>query len=306
MLISNSIFNVPQISGLQGFWDSTDSSSMTKAYVNITETATATSGTNTITASGSVANIIEIGMIIRVKGTDLYTVSNVSTVTITTVETVSQNYVADAIALDKVSQWNDKSGKGNHATQAVAARQPVFNPTGKNGKGTLFFNGVNDLILPSTIYLNLPNADSTWFTIAKRNSETGGSNRLVGMSAAGSTRFRIDYQATAGNIGFLNRTATTGGVSFTGATNTNFNIIRSRHNSTTLATTANNAAEVTSADGQNVSNCDEGVFGRFLDNGTLGLIGSMGSISCYNRSLVPYEISVIEKNLSNIFAITIA
>ena len=37
-----------------------------------------------------------------------------------------------------------------------------------------------------------------------------------------------------------------------------------------------------------------------------GLIGSMGSISCYNRSLVPYEISVIEKNLSNIFAITIA
>lgn len=304
MLLCNSPLLSTQILGLQGFWDSTDSSSMTKAYVNITETATGTSGTTTITASGSVTNIIEAGMIIRVKGTDFYTVATVSTVTITTVETLSQNYVADAIALDKISQWNDKSGKGNHLTQAVSARQPTFNPTGKNSKGTLFFNGSNNFVMPSALFA-LANSDSTWFSIAKRNSETGGSNRLISMTEGGSTRLRQDYMATAGNVGFLSRTATTGGVAYTGSTNTDFNIIRGRHNGTTLASTVNNNTEVTTADGVNETGVDAGTVGSFNDGGTLGLLGTMGSISCYNRSLVPYELSVIEKNLSNIFAITI-
>lgn len=307
MLMDNliEVGNPISIAGLQLWLDSTDSSSMTKAYSNITETATGTSGTTTITASGTVANIIEAGMIIRIKGTDLYTVASVSTVTITTVQTLSQSYVADVIALDKVSQWSDKSGQGNHVTQATAARQPVFNPTGQNGKGTLFFNGANGFNLPAAIYTAIPNADSTFFTIAKRNAETAGSNRLISMTEGGSTRVRVDYMATAGNVGFLNRTANTGGAAYTGSTNTNFNVIRSRHNGVTLASTVNNNTEVTSSDGQNENGCDAGTIGIFLDGGTLGLLGSMGSIACYNRNLSVYEYGRVDRFLGRTFAITI-
>jgi hypothetical protein len=43
-----------------------------------------------------------------------------------------------------VSQWNDKSGNGRHATQATAANQPTYTANGLNGKPVLTFDGSND------------------------------------------------------------------------------------------------------------------------------------------------------------------
>lgn len=43
-----------------------------------------------------------------------------------------------------VSQWNDKSGNGRHATQAVAANQPTYIASGLNGKPLLDWDGSND------------------------------------------------------------------------------------------------------------------------------------------------------------------
>lgn len=40
-----------------------------------------------------------------------------------------------------VSQWSDLSGNGRHQVQATAARQPIYNATGLNGKGTLTTTG---------------------------------------------------------------------------------------------------------------------------------------------------------------------
>lgn len=38
-----------------------------------------------------------------------------------------------------VSQWQDKSGNGRHATQATAANQPSYSSTQQNGKGGIYF-----------------------------------------------------------------------------------------------------------------------------------------------------------------------
>ena len=46
-----------------------------------------------------------------------------------------------------VSQWNDKSGNGRHATQATAANQPAYSATGFNGKPAVAFDGINDYIV---------------------------------------------------------------------------------------------------------------------------------------------------------------
>lgn len=42
-----------------------------------------------------------------------------------------------------VSQWNDKSGNGNHVSNATASTQPTYLATGYNGKPTLSFTSTN-------------------------------------------------------------------------------------------------------------------------------------------------------------------
>lgn len=49
-----------------------------------------------------------------------------------------------------VSQWNDKSGNGRHASQATAANQPTYTPSALGGKPVLRFNHLNDEFLSNT------------------------------------------------------------------------------------------------------------------------------------------------------------
>lgn len=134
-------FSAPNRKYAPAVWyDCSDVSTITKAYQNITPTGAGISGSTTITASASVTNIVPVGSKLRIDGTDIYTVSNVSTTTITTVETLTATYNAgSALALDKVSQINDKSGRGYHATQATIALQPVYVPNVQNGKSVVDF-----------------------------------------------------------------------------------------------------------------------------------------------------------------------
>jgi len=45
-----------------------------------------------------------------------------------------------------VSQWSDKSGNAKHAVQATASLQPAFVSNGLNGRPSLNFDGVNDVM----------------------------------------------------------------------------------------------------------------------------------------------------------------
>lgn len=49
-----------------------------------------------------------------------------------------------------VARINDKSGRGNHATQATAASRPIYQVDG-NGKAYLLFDGTDDFLLTGTI-----------------------------------------------------------------------------------------------------------------------------------------------------------
>ena len=64
--------------------------------------------------------------------------------------------------LGAVSQWDDKSGQGNHAVQATGAEQPTTNATTQNGKNVLDFDGTDDRIVstfgstltqPNTVFI---------------------------------------------------------------------------------------------------------------------------------------------------------
>lgn len=51
---------------------------------------------------------------------------------------------------DKVQQWNDQSGNGNHLTQTATANQPTFTATGINSLGHLNFTAT------ATNFFNVP------------------------------------------------------------------------------------------------------------------------------------------------------
>jgi len=64
-----------------------------------------------------------------------------------------------------VSQWNDKSGNGRHATQATSANQPTYISSGMNSLGLVDWDGSNDAMTISggtpTLHSEL-SADNTY------------------------------------------------------------------------------------------------------------------------------------------------
>lgn len=70
-----------------------------------------------------------------------------------------------------VSQWSDKSGRGNNATQSTAANQPTYSATGYGGKPSLTFDGINDsLVLPTTGVMGINTAAGFYISIAASTS----------------------------------------------------------------------------------------------------------------------------------------
>lgn len=285
--------------------DSSDSTTITKTYQNLAATGTGTSGTTVITASGIVTNLVQPGFKLRIGGADIYTVASITGagLTINTVETLSTNYVASAMALDRVSQWNDKSGQGNHVTQATALAQPVYNPAQLNGKAVLGFDGASFLALPSAL-LSIPNSANTLFVVAKQATASGVQERIIAMSESGSSRWIFGYQATAGQVVYMSNTGIAA-IAASGVTTTNFNILTGRRSGTTQAISVNNGAETSNANGQDENGCSVGAIGNSSVGG-LFLIGALSKILIYNRSLSAAEIIQVNRFLSQEGAIAIS
>jgi len=75
------------------------------------------------------------------------------------------------LSATNVSQWNDKSGNGRHATQTTAARRPAYTTAGKNGLNVVTFQSAN------THWMSLPNSTNpsganAVFVAAKPNNSS--------------------------------------------------------------------------------------------------------------------------------------
>jgi len=78
-----------------------------------------------------------------------------------------------------VSFWADQSGKGKHYSQSTVASQPLYNPTGVNGRPTITFDGVDDF-LTSSLQLDLPGTKPTFLWLAFRQITWTNNDRIVG------------------------------------------------------------------------------------------------------------------------------
>ncbi len=73
----------------------------------------------------------------------------------------------------KVSEWFDKSGNSNNATQSTSADEPSYQASVINSKPALSFDGTSTyLALPSAASLGLQNSDYEMFIVAKSSSSS--------------------------------------------------------------------------------------------------------------------------------------
>jgi hypothetical protein len=114
------------------------------------------------------------------------------------------HYDADALGLGDgvaISQWDDSSGNGNHATQATGANQPTCQTNELNGRSVVRFDGTNDYFVVAD-HASYKAAALTIFAVAK---STGGTadQRLINYPHAGthtSPFFRWALQIDRGAV----------------------------------------------------------------------------------------------------------
>ena len=108
-----------------------------------------------------------------------------------------------------VSQWSDKSGNGNNASQATAAFQPSYVTSSISGKSALDFDGSDDILLTS---FTIPD-NHTVFYVARSDgqtgtgsllrpvwSSTGGSPALIGSGATRDPTLQLDFYMLTNRI----------------------------------------------------------------------------------------------------------
>jgi hypothetical protein len=74
------------------------------------------------------------------------------------------------IEMGEVSQWSDKSGNNNHATQSNAALRPILNASSYNLKPSLLFN-VNDYLDVNLTFM-AATSYTVFLSIKRRNPNT--------------------------------------------------------------------------------------------------------------------------------------
>ena len=95
-----------------------------------------------------------------------------------------------------VSQWNDKSGNENHATQGSSSNQLTFVQNELNGKSVLSWDGADYMLLPSNLY-SFPNGDSTIFAVVIKDADTIPFKRIFTAAISGSTKVLLYSGANA-------------------------------------------------------------------------------------------------------------
>ena len=84
----------------------------------------------------------------------------------------AQDYASFALSGGSISQWNDKSGKNNHAIQGTGANQPTYAATGINSRACVGF--ASNQFLSVADHATLDHTTMDVFLICQRNTDSGG------------------------------------------------------------------------------------------------------------------------------------
>ena len=200
-----------------------------------------------------------------------------------------------------VSQWGDKSGNGNHATQGTGALQPTTGTHSVNGRNVLYFSG-DTLVLPSALY-TVPNGGNTMFIVGARDAETGSYETFISMTESGSSRFAMRCTSTSGIVNYVSGTSSSG-PQVSGNNNTVPAIMAGRRSGADRALYVNGGAPATDTDGADESGVNAAEIGS--QPGTIynSLTGVTGEIIIFDRALNTAEMNKTGQYLAAKWGIT--
>lgn len=191
-----------------------------------------------------------------------------------------------------VSEWRDKSGNTNHATQATPANQPTTGTRTQNGLNVIDFDG-GDRIVSAGLTLTQPN---TYFVVYKADTTPDNSGYLFdGVSA----RQLVSNGSVAGKMQMF-----AGSIVSVGTRLTTPQIVYARFSGATSQFAQNGAAATTTSPGTN------GVTGLTVGDryqvGTGYLDGFMAEILVYAASLSAEDRSAVEAYLAAKWGVTLS
>lgn len=102
-----------------------------------------------------------------------------------------------------VTDWNDKSGSGNHVTQGTAARQPVLVTNSQNNRDAFNFNWTTSgatnrkFMQRNGTYTNVTGSQLSVFVTAKPETTWDNFARLVGFSVGSGNDFNTTQAISA-------------------------------------------------------------------------------------------------------------
>jgi len=119
----------------------------------------------------------------------------------------------------KISQWDDLSGLGNHATQATATLQPAYNTSGINGLPSIEADAVDDVIQCSAAFAdtNIVEATQKAIIVVFRTGTVGVNDRIACGVTGGSTHWG-PFVAASSNFDMVYRTSAPATVKLTWGT----------------------------------------------------------------------------------------
>ena len=201
-----------------------------------------------------------------------------------------------------VSQWDDKSGQANHATQGTGSAQPLTSAATLNGKNVISFGGSDFLNLASGVFSAVA-GDNTVFVVCKRTTETGAFEVVMNMRDSGVNKWLVIFSSVAGYIDFRNNNSGAFSQAKTGATNTHHQIVRGRREGITKAVTFNREAESTNNFATSVT-VTSGYIGSLTGSGNF-LSGEIAEILLFSRSLESSEYQQVTDYLAAKWSISL-
>jgi hypothetical protein len=195
----------------------------------------------------------------------------------------------------KVPQWSDRSGNGNHATQATSALQPWFIENYRNGRPALDFRGGQRMNLPGGLF-NV-GGGTTLVAGRHRGGLTGIAYMLSSGEASGSNvRYRWYLAANADTSGTQFAMGPGPGFSadspvvFGFGLRSEFLIYGGRADGTTATGYMNCEAPESAPAAYTGAAAGQAFIGRFFNQDEQYLQGELGELVHYNRALSDAEV----------------
>lgn len=194
---------------------------------------------------------------------------------------------------NKVSQWNDLSGKNNHLSQLTSANQPLFVANQINNRNIIRFDSTGDELLTAGKFVDL--ASFTIFVVFKASADSvwGSAEDIVSILTNSDNFFKIVAQAD--DVRFRYRSGASTAISeYVSVSGTNTYIF-----SATLQDSGNCYFYVdgveSASDSTNIavtnSPSDISIYGAYS--------GDVAELLIYNRILTNSELQNIGKYLAN-------